>query len=182
MVTHGFALFPTSLGSCGISWGEGGVTGVQLPEGDAEATRQRVLRRHPTAVETDSPPGEVAQAITAIQALLRGERQDLAAVPLDLDAVPPFHRRVYEVARAIPPGEVLTYGEIAQRLGELGGARAVGQALGQNPFPLVVPCHRVLAAGGKLGGFSAHGGVTTKVRLLTIEGAPIQPSLPLFGD
>lgn len=112
-------------------------------------------------------------------ALLSGE--DLAApdsVPLDLSRVPPFHARVYEVARTIPPGTTLTYGEIARRLGEPGAARAVGQALGANPFAPIVPCHRVLAAGGGTGGFSADGGVATKRRLLEIEGVHLeQPAL-----
>ena len=99
--------------------------------------------------------------IAAIAALLRGEPVDLSGTVLDESRVPEFHRRVYEIARAIPPGRTLTYGEIAERLGEPGAARAVGQALGENPFPIVVPCHRVLAANGKLGGFSAPGGTAT---------------------
>ncbi len=101
---------------------------------------------------------------------------------LDLEQVPPFHRRVYEVARTIPPGSTLTYGEIASRLGEPRLARDVGQALGRNPFAIVVPCHRVVAAGGKTGGFSAGGGVRTKLRMLAIEGAPAAGTIPLFDD
>jgi methylated-DNA-[protein]-cysteine S-methyltransferase len=104
-------------------------------------------------------------------ALLRGEARDLSAIALDMDGLPSFQRRVYEAARAIPPGETLSYGEVAARLGAPGSARAVGQALGRNPFAIVVPCHRVLAAGGKAGGFSANGGVATKLRLLALEGA-----------
>jgi len=116
-------------------------------------------------------------------ALLRGEASDLSAVALDLSGVEPFARRVYEVARTIAAGGTLTYGEIAARLGDRALARDVGQALGQNPFPLIVPCHRVLAAGGKAGGFSANGGVATKLRLLSIEGARLTDEPTLFdGD
>ena len=113
----------------------------------------------------------IACARDDIIALLAGEPRDLADIPLDMSEVPPFHQRVYAVARAIPPGATFTYGEIAARIGEPGAARAVGQALGRNPFPPIVPCHRVLAAGGRTGGFSARGGVATKMRMLTIEGA-----------
>ena len=102
------------------------------------------------------------------------------AAVLDMASVPAFDRRVYEVARTIPPGSTLTYGEIATRLGDVGEARRVGRALGRNPFAIVVPCHRVVAAGGKLGGFSASGSIVTKLRLLTIEGAPTNGTLPLF--
>jgi methylated-DNA-[protein]-cysteine S-methyltransferase len=118
------------------------------------------------------------RAIDGIVALLGGEPADLTAVPLDMERLPAFQRAVYEIARTIPPGDTLTYGEIAARLGDPGTARAVGQALGSNPFPIVVPCHRVLAAGGRLGGFSAHGGTATKLRLLTLERArAVTPSL-----
>ena len=115
-------------------------------------------------------------------ALLQGEASDLTSVELDMARVPPFDRRVYEVARTIPPGSTLTYGEIATRLGERRLAREVGQALGQNPFAIVVPCHRVVAAGGKVGGFSARGGIRTKLRMLAIEGAPAAGLLPLFDE
>ncbi|WP_437962869.1 methylated-DNA--[protein]-cysteine S-methyltransferase (plasmid) [Sorangium sp. So ce119] len=170
MTPHGFTLFDTAIGRCGIAWGERGVAFVQLPEARDSETRARVLQRLPGALEAPPPP-DVQRALDAIVALLRGEASDLSAVALDMERVPPFHRRVYEVARTIPPGATLTYGDIAGRLGAPGSARAVGQALGRNPFPIVVPCHRVLAAGGKVGGFSGSGGVTTKLRLLAIEGA-----------
>ncbi|RZJ10583.1 MAG: MGMT family protein, partial [Haliea sp.] len=107
---------------------------------------------------------------------------DLSDIPLDMAGVPPFHRRVYEIARAIPPGRVLTYGEVAQRLGEPGAARAVGQALGHNPFAPVIPCHRVLAANRQGGGFSAGGGVSTKLRMLEIERAQFGAAPGLFDD
>ena len=165
-----FTLFDTPLGRCGIAWGPRGIAAVQLPEADDSALRERIGRTTPGARET-SPPPDVERAIEEITALLAGEPLDLADVALDTERVPDFNRRVYEVARTVPPGETITYGEIAERIGERGAAQAVGQALGRNPFPIVVPCHRVLAAGGGLGGFSAHGGVATKRRLLAIEGA-----------
>jgi O-6-methylguanine DNA methyltransferase len=170
MTASGFMLFDTAIGRCGIAWGERGVAGVQLPEAGDPETRARMLHRFPAAGEAVPPP-EVQRAIDGIVGLLRGEANDLSGVALDMEHVPAFHRRVYEVARTIPPGITLSYGGIAARLGASGAARAVGQALGRNPFPIVVPCHRVLAAGGKIGGFSAEGGITTKRRMLAIEGA-----------
>jgi methylated-DNA-[protein]-cysteine S-methyltransferase len=171
------ALFETAIGWCGIAWGPRGIVGTQLPEGSAPATRARLLRRFPAGSEAPPPP-EVQRAIDGIVALLRGEPRVFDGLPLDMEGVPEFNRRVYEVARTIPWGATLSYGEIAKRLGDPGVARDVGQALGQNPFAIVVPCHRVLAAGGKMGGFSARGGVSTKRRLLSIEAA----QRPLLDD
>jgi methylated-DNA-[protein]-cysteine S-methyltransferase len=122
----------------------------------------------------------VQHAIDGIVALLSGTATDLSTVPLDMERVPAFDRGVYEVARTIPPGETLTYGEVAARLGDPGAAREVGGALGRNPFAVIVPCHRVIAAGGKTGGFSAPGGVTTKLRLLEIERARLRSEPTLF--
>lgn len=169
-MSRGFALFDTALGVCGIAWSEHGIVGVNLPEGDAAATRSRLRRRFAPATEQPAPP-HIRRAIDDIVALLRGEAVDLSGHELDMTGVPAFQRRVYEAARGIAPGSTLSYGEIATQLGEPGAARSVGYALGRNPFTIIVPCHRVLAAGGKLGGFSAHGGVATKERLLAIEGA-----------
>lgn len=180
MTPTGFALFDTEVGCCGVAWSARGIAGVQLPEGSDLAMRARMLRRFPGARETP-PPAEVRQAIEAMGALLRGESSELRSIPLDLDGIAPFEQRVYEVARTIPPGTTLSYGEIARRLGAPGAARDVGQALGRNPFPIVVPCHRVVAAGGKLGGFSARGGATTKRRLLSVERAQGHGALPLFA-
>jgi O-6-methylguanine DNA methyltransferase len=174
-----YTLFDTALGCCGIAWSPRGVAGVQLPEARKPETRARLLRRFPGAREA-APPPEVQGALDGIVALLRGEPSPLDAVALDMDGVPPFHRQVYEVARTIPPGATLSYGEIAARLGEPALARDVGQALGENPFSLIVPCHRVIGAGGKLGGFSARGGTATKLRLLAIEGARVADQLTLF--
>jgi len=177
---RGFRLFDTAIGRCGIAWGPRGVVAVQLPEATEGRTRARLLRRLPEAREA-APPPEVQGALDGIVALLRGEGIDLAGVTLDMDGVPAFDRSVYEIARTIPPGATLSYGEIAARLGARGAARDVGQALGRNPFAIVVPCHRVVAAGGKTGGFSARGGVSTKLRLLAIEGAPLARQGSLFG-
>jgi len=175
----GFALFETTIGHCGIVWSERGVAGVQLPERNAPATRNRILRRFAGAREA-VPPDVVQRAIADIVALLGGEPRDLTHVTIDTDGMADLNRRVYAIARTIPPGATLSYGEIAERLGDRSLARDVGQALGQNPIPIIVPCHRVLAAGGKVGGFSAPGGVVTKLRLLTIEGA--QPNGPTLFD
>jgi methylated-DNA-[protein]-cysteine S-methyltransferase len=171
-MTIGFSLFDTAIGRCAIAWGERGIVAVQLPEPDDGKTRARLLRKHPDAKEIPPPPA-VRRACEAMIALLDGEPNDLADIELDMADVPDFNRRVYDIARAIAPGETMTYGEIAQRLGDKTLSRAVGQALGQNPFTIVVPCHRVLAANGKTGGFSANGGVTTKFKMLTIERARI---------
>ncbi len=182
MMEQGFTLFDTDIGPCGIAWGERGVIAVQLPEASAARTRARLMRRYPDAREAPPPP-EVQAAIEGIVALLRGEARDLSGVALDMERVEEFDRRVYEIARSIPAGATLSYGEVAVRLGGRELARDVGQALGRNPFPIVVPCHRVLAAGGKAGGFSANGGVTTKLRLLTIERARTSATPTLFdGD
>jgi methylated-DNA-[protein]-cysteine S-methyltransferase len=152
---------------------------VQLPEGDAARTRTRMRRRFPSARES-SPPAQVQHAIDSVVALIAGAAIDFSGVALDMERVPAFHRRVYEVARTISCGATLTYGDIAKRLGVPAEAREVGEALGRNPFPIIVPCHRVLAAGGKLGGFSARGGVATKRRLLAIEGARATAGPDLF--
>lgn len=174
-----FALFETAIGCCGIVWSARGIAGVQLPEKSPYATHNRVLRRFPSAREA-VPPADVQRAIDGICRLLRGEPVEFERVALDSDGVPEFNRRVYEVARGIRPGATLTYGEIAERLGDRNLARDVAQALSQNPFPIIVPCHRVLAAGGKMGGFSAPGGVRTKLRLLSLEGA--QYGEPMLFD
>jgi methylated-DNA-[protein]-cysteine S-methyltransferase len=181
MSAFGFALFETAIGPCGIAWSERGIVGVQLPEGSDRATRSRLLRRFPKARDA-APPAPVQRTIADIVALLGGERRELGGAVLDSEAVPDFNRRVYAIARAIPAGRTLSYGEVAERLGDRNLARDVAQALGRNPFPIIVPCHRVMAAGGKTGGFSAPGGVRTKLKLLSIERAQPQGSPTLFSD
>ena len=179
MTEQSFTLFETSIGACGVVWSARGLLGVQLPEANEHATRARVQQRFPAA-RAAPPPADIQRAIDGMLALLRGERRDLADVTIDDVGVPEFNRRVYAIVRKVPPGETITYGEIAERLGDKLLARAVGQAMGENRCPIVMPCHRVLAASGKSGGFSASGGVVTKLKLLTIEGA--QPGGPTLFD
>ena len=168
MDTTGYTLFDTALGAAASRGGRA----ASSPSSSRAPTSARSAP-HPASGRRGraAPPADVQRAIDEIVALLDGAPRDLSAVVLDMERVPEFNRRVYAVAREIPPGETLTYGEVAERVGERGAAQAVGQALGRNPFPIVVPCHRVLAAGGGLGGFSAPGGVATKRRMLAIEGA-----------
>ena len=179
MSEYQFALFETAIGRCGIVWSGRGVAAVRFPENGENAVRNRILRRFPDARET-SPPEKTQRAIDEIVALLNGELRDLRDIDIDLGDAPDFNRRVYDVARAIDPGETLTYGEVAARLGDRNLARDVAQALGQNPVPIIVPCHRVMAAGGKTGGFSAPGGVRTKLKLLSVEGAKLAQEPMLF--
>ncbi len=167
----GFTVFDTAIGWCGIAWGSNGLAAVHLGTSTESAAMRNRLRRRLPGVRETAPPQAVERVIDDIVALLRGERVDLSSVPLDMDEVPSFDRRVYDVVREIPPGSTLSYGEVAKRLGEPGSAREVGEALARNPYAIVVPCHRVVAADGKIGGFSATGGVATKLRLLSIEGA-----------
>ena len=171
----GYTLFDTALGRCAIGWGPRGILAVELPGRDDRATRRRIRRAVPDATET-APPPDVGRAIAAIAGLFDGACGDLGSVVLDMTNVPEFNRRVYEAARAIPPGATRTSGQIAERIGERGAAQAVGRVLASNPFPIVVPCHRVLAADGTLRGFSAPGGIGTKRRMLAIEGA-LAPAL-----
>jgi methylated-DNA-[protein]-cysteine S-methyltransferase len=179
MTNQHFALFDTAIGVCGIEWGPRGINGVQLPMGSIEKTRTRIRQRHGDIAETE-PTAEVQRAIGRIVELLAGKPDDLRDIVLDLEGVPEFNRGVYDIARSIPPGQTMTYGDIAKRLGGVELSRDVGQALGRNPCPIVVPCHRVLAAGQKPGGFSAKGGVSTKLKMLAIEGAAINHTPSLF--
>jgi methylated-DNA-[protein]-cysteine S-methyltransferase len=175
---RGHCLLATAIGTCGMAWGPAGIVAVQLPDAGNEATRQRLFRNAGEELPAAEPPPEVQAAIAGVQALMAGERRDLLEVALDMGRVSEFHQRVYHFARRIPPGQTRTYGEVAQALGDPQLARAVGQAMGANPFAPIVPCHRVMAAGGQPGGFSARGGALTKLRMLGIEGA-LEPDL--FG-
>src|SRR5580700_9894016 len=179
MTGNHFAIFDTAIGRCGIVWGARGISGVQLPMGTEDKTRTRIRQVHGDIAEAP-PPVEVQSAIDGIAELLAGKPNDLRDIPLDLDGVPEFNRGVYDIARTIPPGKTMTYGDIAKRLGGVELSRDVGQALGRNPCPIVVPCHRVLAAGQKPGGFSARGGVDTKLKMLAIEGAAVNHTPSLF--
>lgn len=179
MSERAFALFDTAIGRCAIAWGEGGILGLQLPEADARRTRERALRRF-EAQRVGEPPAGIAQVIADVVALLQGQAVDLSHALLDTRHVAPFEQRVYARTRLIAPGRTSTYGVIAAALGDAALARAVGQALGRNPFALIVPCHRVLAAHGRIGGFSAAGGPAAKQRLLGIEGARAGDGPDLF--
>jgi methylated-DNA-[protein]-cysteine S-methyltransferase len=179
MTAQAFALFDSPIGTCGIAWNAKGIAGFQLPSATAKATRSRLQQRWTEAIES-APPAGVQRVIDRVLALLAGEAIDLSDIPVDLADAPEFHRKVYEVARTIPPGRTMTYGEIAKRLGVPHESREVGQALGRNPIAIIVPCHRVLGADGKMGGFSASGGVATKRRILEIEGAAALSAGPLF--
>jgi methylated-DNA-[protein]-cysteine S-methyltransferase len=179
MAGRGYSIFDTTIGRCGIAWGDYGVLGVQLPEAREIETRRRMLRKYPDAREL-RPPLNVGIAIDGIAALLRGQAADFSDVTLDLHSVAPFNRRVYEFARSIPRGETLTFAEFAKRLGASGAAHAVGQAIGRNPFTLIVPCHRVLAAAGEADGTCMNGGLISKRRLLSLEGALAKGGPTLF--
>lgn len=156
-------LFKTAIGTCGVAWSEAGLTEVLLPGTRSLNGGRRI---------DGEVPGTARLAIRAMTALLAGGRSDLREIALDERPLDDFRRRVYAATRAVGPGQTATYGEIARAIGAPGAARAVGAALGQNPYPIVVPCHRVLAADGSLHGFSAPGGIRTKRRMLEIEGAP----------
>ena len=176
----GFVIFETALGACALAWSASGVCGVRFPHPDRGAVAAEARRAWPQARLLE-PPSEVAAVVADVKALTAGEPRDFGDVAIDLSGVPDFQRRVYDLARAIPCGQTLTYGDVAARIGAPGAARAVGEALGRNPVPILVPCHRVLAAGGRRGGFSAPGGVAAKMRLLQIEGALALERLPLFA-
>jgi len=183
MKNAAYCLFETALGTCGIAWCATGdsdsrpvVAAIQLPEATRQATESRMMRKcgsNHLAV----PPQQIAGVIERIRKHLEGEVQDFRDVAVDLEGATSFFRQVYEITREIPAGQMRTYGEIAKAAGQPGAAQEVGQAMAKNPVPIIVPCHRVSAAGGKLGGFSAPGGPATKAKLLALEGATVNLSL-----
>ena len=177
----GFAIFDTALGRCGIAWRGDKVVGTALPGPHGESPRSYLERRFPGAEERPAPEF-VGQVIGMIARLLDGEPVNFSVVPVSLDDAAPFERLVYAEALAIPQGETRTYGELARAIGQPGAARAVGRALGRNPVPIIIPCHRILAADGRSGGFSAPGGVSTKMQLLQIERARRGAQPSLFDD
>jgi methylated-DNA-[protein]-cysteine S-methyltransferase len=162
-------VFETAIGACGVAWSEAGLTRLQLPEASPQETENR-LRGGPDGPTPEAPPPAVARAIADLQRYFAGEKVDFSGIAVDLRGVPPFYARVYEIARRIGWGETATYGELAARAGSPGAARGVGQALGRNPVAVIIPCHRILASGNKVGGFSAYGGAASKERLLALEG------------
>jgi methylated-DNA-[protein]-cysteine S-methyltransferase len=179
MVGRGYTIFDTTIGRCAIIWSSTGVVAVQLPEAREIDTRRRIFQIHPEARE-QRPSANAEFAIEGIVSLLQGSDADFSEVSLDASGVPGFNRRVYEAACAIPRGETRTYHEIAKALGASGAAHSVAQALSRNPFMLIVPCHRVLEAGGYADRISPNGGSVSKRRLLSIEGAGSPGSKTLF--
>lgn len=177
--TDGCHLFETAFGTCGLAWNGRGLTRLQLPEGDRAATQAR-LERIATAVAADAVPAEIVDAERRLRAYFAGESVDLASIALDLSATPDFFASVYRLTREVGRGATIAYGELARKAGSPGASRAVGQAMARNPWPVIVPCHRVLAGGNKPGGFSAFGGLVTKERLLALEGVELAAPLPLF--
>jgi methylated-DNA-[protein]-cysteine S-methyltransferase len=175
----GYALFDTAIGRCALVWRGGLVIGAALPERSDEQAHARLARRFPGVAQAGPPPF-AAEAMAKIVSLLAGGRTDLGDIAIDYGGASEFDRKVWEAARNIPCGEVRSYGDIARELGAPQAAQAVGVALGRNPVPIVVPCHRVLAAEGRSGGFSAPGGVETKFRILEIEGAKRSGEPELF--
>ena len=174
-----FTLFPTPIGHCGVAWRDHLIVATHLPEEAPVATARRLASR--SGGSEGEPPSEILSAIALMTALLEGEKTDLTQIACDLRGVRPFAAKVYEATRAIPAGRTVTYGAIARQLGGAQLAQGVGRALGRNPVPIIVPCHRVLGANDRLTGFSAHGGVQTKLRMLEIEGADIGRQQDLFG-
>jgi methylated-DNA-[protein]-cysteine S-methyltransferase len=177
-------LFDTAIGTCGVAWNGRGLRGVQLPEKDRATTEQRLMKKSGSSGLADPPPA-VAALMADIRNYLGGEKIDFSAVAVDLDGIEGLRRRIYEALRGVGFGRTVTYGELAKSLGssDWEGARDVGEAMGKNPMPIVIPCHRVLAAGGKPGGFSAYGGTATKQKLLALEGVRFDggtPRLPGF--
>ena len=177
-----YVVFETARGFCGVVGSDGGITRFQLPEVSAAAAERSLQRRAPEARRA-APTPEIAALIAAVQLYFTGEAVDFAHVRLDLGAQEPFFAQVYAALRRVGWGETTTYGALAKQLGAgPEGARDVGQAMARNPVPLIIPCHRVLAAGGKLGGFSAPGGATTKAHMLELEGTRRAPPEPAQGS
>ena len=169
MLGRAYTIFDTAIGRCGIAWGERGIVGVQLPEAREIETRRRLFLLYPEARET-RPSSDVEAAIEGIVALLHGDTSDLSDVPLDMTGLHAFDQRVYQIVRRIPRGETVTYSEVATRLGSPSAVRPVAQSIARNPFVVIVPCHRVLEAGGYTDKMSPHAGLISKRRLLSIEG------------
>jgi len=174
-----FTIFETPIGRCALLWRSGFVVGAALPESSDARLLTSLARRFGAPVEED-PPQDICNAVDGVKRLLSGEDVDFSDVAIDIGSLGKFERAVLVAARRIPRGETRTYGEIAVSVGAPGAARAVGTALGRNPIPIIVPCHRVLAAGGASGGFSAPGGLTTKLKILEIERARRGPEPGLF--
>ncbi|MDB5522467.1 MAG: methylated-DNA--protein-cysteine S-methyltransferase protein [Rhizobium sp.] len=174
-----YLIFETAGGHCGIAWNSVGITRFQLPAQSAESTERNLLRRLPGA-EPGQPTAEVLDTIAGVKRYFEGEPTDFSAVKLDLDGQDAFYREIYAAARRVGWGRTTTYGSLAKELGAgPEAARDVGQAMASNPVALIIPCHRVLAAGGKIGGFSAPGGSAAKAHMLELEGVQVAPPKPV---
>jgi methylated-DNA-[protein]-cysteine S-methyltransferase len=180
---HSYHIFETAHGFCAIAWNEVGITRFQLPSQHAETTERNLLRRTPGAA-SGTPTPEVIEIIAAVHRYYAGEAIDFSHIPIDLGELGELSQRIYSALRHVPWGNTTTYGGLAKELGieDWEGARDVGQAMGKNPVPLIIPCHRVLAAGGKPGGFSAPGGTETKLRMLELEGVRVGSEPPAQGS
>lgn len=176
-----YQLFDTAFGTCAIAWSELGLTRVQLPEATPAETESRV-RDGGTLTAASTLPVFAEQALTALESYFQGVSVSLENLLLDESLVSEFNARAYRELRSVPRGKMITYGDLAQRIGQPSAAQAMGLAMSKNPWPVIVPCHRVVGANGKLIGFSAHGGVDTKLRLLTLEGTQFGASPGLFDD
>ncbi|HXV31485.1 MAG TPA: methylated-DNA--[protein]-cysteine S-methyltransferase [Sinorhizobium sp.] len=173
-----YLVFDTAGGFCGIAWSASGITRFQLPTKSAETTERQLRRRLPGG-ERGTPPPAVEEAVGAVKRYFEGRETDFSKFRLDLDEQDPFFRQIYAAARKIPWGQTTTYGALAKEIGAgPEAARDVGQAMARNPVGLIIPCHRVLAAGGKIGGFSAPGGSSTKRHMLELEGVRVDPPAP----
>ena len=170
MVGYAYTVFDTAVGPCAMAWGDDGVAGVQLANVREIETRRRILWQFPEARERP-PPANIVDVIDGIGLVLRGQFADFSDILLDFNGLAPFDCRVYDAVRAIPRGETRTRAGIAATLGSSSATHAVGHALALNPFPLLVPCHRVLAAPGRIDGIPTNGGAVTRARLLSLEGA-----------
>jgi methylated-DNA-[protein]-cysteine S-methyltransferase len=173
-----YCLFDTAIGPCGVAWSRVGVTRLQLPEADRGMTEPRLRTRAASAGE--AMPAAIDRLIADIRSYMTGRSVDFGAIAIDLPRIDPFERKVYVAARAIPWGQTLSYGELARQIGSADAARAVGRALARNPVPIIIPCHRILAKGRRIGGFSAPGGTVTKERLLALEGVHVESKTPLL--
>ncbi len=178
-IAHHYLIFETASGFCGIAWNNGGITRFQLPTKSAEATERILLRRVPDA-KSGPPTPEMVEAVAAVKRYFAGERTDFSKFKLDLNDQDAFFKQIYAAARQVGWGHTTTYGALAKEVGAgPEAARDVGQAMARNPVPLIIPCHRVLAAGGKVGGFSAPGGSAAKMRMLELEGVQVEPPRPV---
>ncbi len=178
-MSHSYCLFETGIGTCAVAWTERGLKRVQLPDTDATATERHVSGEAGRSSRTDPPPS-ILECVQLLQAYFRGDRIDFRGVRLDDEGISQFNTKIYRALSEVAYGTTTTYGALARSVGAPGASRAVGVAMARNPWPIVIPCHRVLASGQRIGGFSAPGGQMTKERLLTLEGSSVVDGTPLL--